>query len=318
MVAVSSPAAAELTAIYQDQGYVRSDAEKLTAFTVLDIRRKRSGRVLGQSRQAIAEAFRVGVIGWEEAAVRLYRVRFETPEQRLAFDRLARVDQLEAARSDPEVLQALAQLDFEADVRIAKQHIASIRSGYVTGRSTRDQAEVSLRRLGVAIDRIERYLTLWDSQKSGSRKLITVAKLTRYARDGILNEPDFRGRLGNLGYQPDDVNAIVAGVRRDIVLDAARLAEKQARTEAGRQAAIARQIRQQQQEQQRARQRLLKLSTAAQLAVWVERGILSPAQMLSRLLEMGVASADAEAKVVEAEQRYLEREERRARQRQRQ
>lgn len=306
-IAQQSPGSRELYEIHQDQGYTERDSSRVTAFEVLEERNKRTRLVFGNARAVIADAYRTGLIAADQAMVRLYRLRLETPEALAAYNDLPFQEQLVIARNIPEIVQAIVHLDFQADLGVLKDTIRGVMRGYTTGRWSRDEAEDQLRRMGVDNARIIRYLAAWDVRRAGSRKMISVERLVRYTRYGILREADLRRRLENLGYTEADRNAIVGNLGRDIRLDQERQAERVARTETQRQRAMERQLRELQRQQRETQRRLLRISTPGQLSTWVERGILSPDSMYQRLLALGIGANDARLKTNEAIQRREER-----------
>lgn len=305
--ALSSPASRELFESYQDLGYQAHDAAKLTHFTISEERTRRSKQTLGNARAAIADAYKVGVISWQEAAIRLYRLRLDDPTRRAAFDNLNRTEQEAIVRADPATMQALAQLDLQADTQMVKEWVRSIRTAYVTGRWGRNEAEGQLRTLGIVESRAQRYLDLWDARKSGSRKMLTVDKITGYARRDIIGLAEMETRLINLGYSEEDTRAIRREVARQRIADALREDERSARTQQQLARAIERQAIQQQRQQAALIRRLQRLGTPSQLSRWVVRGLLGADSMLARLLSDGVSRLDAEAKVAEAVQLRDER-----------
>lgn len=307
---LSSQAGRELFESYQDLGYDEENAVKLSAFTITEERTRRGKQVAGNARAAIADAYKVGVISWQEAAIRLYRLRLDDPTRRAQFDSLNRAEQEAIARADSATMQALAQLDLQADTQLVKEWIRSIRTAFITGRWGRNDTENQLRNLGIAENRVNRYLDLWEARKSGSRKLLTVDKLTQYARRGIIGPAEYETRLINLGYSEDDTSILRQEMIRLRQADQLRDEERNARTQQQLVRAIERQAREQQRQQAATVRRLQRLGTPSQLSKWVVRGLLNPSAMLARLLRDGIDRLDAEAKVAEAIQLRDERLER--------
>jgi hypothetical protein len=311
----ATPAGRELHEGFQDNGYNAVDAARLALFTIAEERTRRSKLILGNARAAIMDAYRVGVVDADEASIRLYRLRLDDPIRRAEFDNQPRDRQTAIAVADPSVRSGLVAADLQADLGLAKEHIRAIRKGYLGGVIGRDGADGRLQRLGIVRPKIERYLELWDSQRTAARKTLTASRIQHMLRYGIIGPGLAEMRLANLGFGVNDVQLILSDAQRERGIDMARQLERAATTERARLRAIQQQIREAERARRAAEKRLTALGTPAKLARWVVRGLIAPEAMRLRLIASGVAPADADVATADA---VAEREAYRARQRQRQ
>jgi hypothetical protein len=236
---------------HQDLGYSLQDSERFVEVDRLRKRRMRTTESHGWNPPAIAKAFAVGQLseaaarqlmgdlGWTEAETSdmLDRGRAELQHQvlvrsisRLITSTLSQVRsaQLAGVLSVEDATAAIMSLGFplaqargvatstDASARVALVRHATtrLRSAWLHGEITLDQARASLASVGVTDAAIGYMLPEWQVARTPNRKRRTALQYMQDWIDESLPEAEARARLQNLGYESSDIDLFFKAARK--------------------------------------------------------------------------------------------------------
>ena len=111
--------------------------------------------------------------------------------------------------AQPVVDQIMQELQTRRNYWFLKQGVAAIKKAYVRGLYTNTEAIIALQNIGVPMASQDRYLSLWQSIKSGSQKHLSAAQLCKYRGEGLMTPAEQFAGLTNLGYTPEMAKFIV-------------------------------------------------------------------------------------------------------------
>lgn len=291
----------ELIELFLDRGMSPIDAERLADLTIKQQRAATSKAVRRNARARVTEAYLIGLIDEDRLYVDLYRVLLEDPQEAADFNNLPPFAQVDTARGDVRVREAVAVVQFDYSALNVKKWIGMIRKKYISGGITRGNATARLNDLGVQPAAVIRYISEWDFERLVAEKHDTAAKLVRWYRHGLLSVEEMANRLMAIGYDDAAIVRITADANRDIALDLARAQERAARTAAQRERALRQQARAAEAERRRIQREMLALGTPTVLARWLCNGLITPQEVDARLTVMGRQQADIDRILEEAE-----------------
>lgn len=194
-----------------------------------------------------------------------------------------------------DVAQAQKRADLE-DLRLkgmrARQVVSTIRSRYLSGELSDQQARGLLTQFGIVASRIDTYVSDWSMEKATRRKQASAQQNVKWACDGYLTVFDLGTRLTNLGYAADDVQLFQQQAND---CNNARLARIQAQIAAA-QAKSIRQLQQAARAQAAAfkstQRQLASHGSPAQLRKWFCEGHITELEVFQRLNYLGWPDVD--------------------------
>ena len=173
---------------FRDVQYSERDAKTLVEFYKQDKARRNRNLSGTWSIRKTLGYFKKAAITREEARVQL----------RPMFPSEKAVD---------ETLDA-AELEIAAEVK--QTQLRGLRRGYMFGEFTRSAAIQLMRQWGMDATQADRTLLVWEVERDSRFKQPTVAMLTKWHKNGVIDVEEFRRRLVNLGYKLVDADRIVA------------------------------------------------------------------------------------------------------------
>jgi hypothetical protein len=256
---------ADVVDLLRRQGYSEGDAEILAESVERNNRDTQRRAIEQQAKGQLAKYWELGIISREEY-VKLLIDHGLSPEDAESASRLGEVD-LKAKRVEKIVLYLHRQ--------------------FISGVVDADTARRSLIDVGVTPERSALYVADWQMEVKARHKEVSAGRAIKWACQGLISVDELTIRLGNLGFDPQDV----AGLRAEAILcqqalagKAANALEKRQRQQiaalksAQREAALA--IRE-------ARRQLSSHGTPSQLRKWYCDGHLAEADLYSRLRFLG-------------------------------
>jgi len=197
---------AEVTKSFQDNGYNKDDALVLTRFT----KKLKQNQRLGQLGLPTAKTYisryvdgsisarqlgdSLGQFGWDAATI------------------LGAIEGGKAARAH----------------RLHVATIRSIKSGFVRGDLTRQEAAARLVGQDLDLTDAEYQLDLWATEHTAKRKLLTGSQLCKAWERGLLSPEEYQRRLAASGYSVADTARIMDACGAEV---STRLAKQQAAAE---------------------------------------------------------------------------------------
>jgi hypothetical protein len=232
--------AAELTEVYQDQGYTREDAEKLVDFAKIE-RRKAI-----KSTQWVA-LYRRGGLHVSSAVQELQRMGFEFSA----------------------IEEALREVDIEEKGKTQITCIKAIRRRFFVAELSSEQARDALVNLGVDATLADNFARSWSCELASKSKVATAAKICKWLEEGLITPAVAASRYTRLGFSAADAESMLRECQLGIGRRAAARAMKEAKEAEARLTRAAKteeQIRKQLEAAARAREGLrLKRISAAEL-----------------------------------------------------
>lgn len=181
----------------------------------------------------------------------------------------------------------LGTLDAARKNGIVRASVSTVRSKFLSGVLQRGEAKSQLTSSGIGAERANEYLDLWEIQRDGPRKALSVSESMDLMKRGLITPADAAQRLQNLGYR--DVDGILL-----IARGAAELGEIQARAAASelkRRQAQAKELQAQIKAAdalaRRMRNDLRSLTPVATLKAWARKGVIGEDYFRARLAAMG-------------------------------
>jgi hypothetical protein len=165
-------------------GVTREDAEAMTAEAA-------SGKLAPEKdlvKTEVVAAYREGLLRREEAAASLEQLGYEPDEA--------------------DLILAIADHAWERSYRDAAAN--RIRTLYVKGSITEDEASAALAQLGITGEALSKRLALWDIERELPRAELTLAQMQTAVRRGIVSEDRFREWLRLKGYDAEEIEILVA------------------------------------------------------------------------------------------------------------
>lgn len=175
----------------------------------------------------------------------------------------------------------------QRQIQRAKQTVSSIRSRYLKGRLSDDDALRLLGQAGINPDRAREDVDDWQLERDATGKEATLAQASKWACDGFITLADFQARAQNLGYQPVDVQPIVMQVEQcqSNLLAKAQAALVKAEQQAAKQQQAA--IKAAAQRLKQCQRSLSSHGTPGDLRKWYCQGFITESEVASRLRFMG-------------------------------
>lgn len=181
---------------------------------------------------------------------------------------------------------------YENDIKRVAQVTGAVRSLYLRGKLSRDEAEGRLRDAGITSDHVTDDLVQWDLERLQQGREATIAQALKWACDGLITLQDFQTRAANLGYANSDIAPLLAQVQQCQAGLLAKAASAAARAEQQRikaqQAALkaaAQAVRQSQRD-------LASHGSPSKLREWFCQGFLTEGDLFSRLRYLGWPDSD--------------------------
>jgi hypothetical protein len=200
---------------------------------------------------------------------------------------------LTQAGVDPAEADKVLQMAHVQDaVTRTKEFVRTVKSSFVKGRLSQDEARRALQQFGLVASWIEAELAVWAYSYQQPRREITAQQAVRYACQGLISVDQLQARLTNLGYSADDVVVLIGEAQ----VCAAGLAAKALAAQQRQQDRTQRALKQQQRDAARAiaqaRQELARHGSPAQLRKWYCEGHLGSGELYSRLRALGWPDPD--------------------------
>jgi hypothetical protein len=112
-----------------------------------------------------------------------------------------------------------------ARTALVKQAVGHMRTALLAGEITVAYAESALTKLGVVPSAIAQYIALWNIQNTPQRKRRSASQIVNDLAEGTLAIVDATARLGNLGYNADDISLYLLDAQRKQISSAPARAE---------------------------------------------------------------------------------------------
>jgi hypothetical protein len=321
----------EMRSYHQDLGYTESDSERFVKVDKLERARMRASQGHGYTPAALASAYSVGVItpelvkkqmatlGFTEDEANDLMGRAEADLQRTIVVR-ARSRVIFAALSQVAAGLKVGVLDRQSavasvvalgwpqtfaegwvqmqsasgNVALVKAATARIRSAFLRGDISIDQASVQLDQLGIVSEQLPSLLATWQLSLTPKLKQRTASQIVTDLANGEISTANALLRLSNLGYDDADRRLFLADAQRKLVTREQMAARAQQQTERRAAAELQRQQKQAEQQALRLLAQLRRISPVGKMQKWAKLGKLGRDQFYERLRTYGYDDTDIE------------------------
>lgn len=178
---------AALKAVMQDNGYTEADAETLVVFYEQQKRRKLANATGALTIRKIIKFYKADA---------MTRLDAETELKKLMA-------------SEDDVTKLLDDSDTEAEAEHSLAMIKKIKSAWLSGAYTDEEAEQALNATGVQAARVAVLVRRWRDERRNSEKTVTAAKLCRWFRRRLITPAEYYRRLIALRYSDEDAQRLV-------------------------------------------------------------------------------------------------------------
>lgn len=264
------------------QGYEDSDTDALLARAKSDLQYRVLSRALStqltQTVTQVRQAQTVGVMDSVAAAAALVSLGW--------------------TQTQADGIAALTSA--QAKTARVKTAITTIRRAFIHGEVNADDATIALQRLGIVPDAVADYIAVWTVQLGGNVRRLTAQQIVKEVTEGVIDADEASVRLHNLGYSDTDSLIFIGDAARNTVTTAVALdsldslSGRQRASQLGSLATstigLSRRIVQQLKEQE----------PPSKLMRWAVAGIVTQAEMESRLSLYGWADDAIEKWVADA------------------
>jgi hypothetical protein len=291
----------EAVEMFQDQGYTEVDAKRLLAMTKGLDEQKDFKKIVADTRNRILQAYEMGIMTRDDAAIQLTRLTITTSAGLDAFDSLPPLAQLQTSQVQPSINAALDLLDLQSKMKIAEEWIKTVHTQFQHGKIQWADVVNRLGPLGVTQDWFDSHQQLWIWEQQHQSKEEGAAKLLSWFEKGILLLPELVDRLTNMGYDQPTIAHMIAQAQLDLAQQQAKAALAAARTIQQQQKALAAKVKADQAAAAKAQAQLAKHGSPAQLVKWYSRHLIEAKAFVARLAALGWPPGDANALLGEAE-----------------
>lgn len=299
----------EVKEIHLDLGYAPVDAERRTDWLTRTADLSRRKPVLGLTRSKIVQAYKLGTIDRDLAAVLLYRVLYFGRPEADAFEEAGQPAQTTIATDDPTVDAALQVVDLEVQNAHVAEVIANVRRRMLSGIIDENLAALLLGQVGIVPGRAAEYIARWKMQLTGPRQHLSTAKIVKGLAEGWLPLKTAQTMLQNLGWAEADRRYIVEEARFRWKRMQLQLQKQFAATQKQKRAAYVAAIRATETELRKQRTELSRQMSPAGLESLYAKGIIDDTTLKAALARLGFSApsiAARHASAVERRRRYLE------------
>lgn len=263
--------------VYQqlkDRGYTETDAQRQARMYEKMRRATRARHIVARSKAAVADAYDVGTVSRDEAAVLFYQLQFDDPEELRTFQTFPAAVQLTQANIDPAVQFALREVDYKRTAETAKAVIRAIRHRFLAGKQSESKTRGDLATAGIDQVRIDEYVDAWKMELDRGLRELSTAKIQTLIAKGLMSFGEANTRLENLGWSFQNIPFILAEAQQNLQMHVAKAQAASARTNAQRQRAQAQIAKAAAHAQHAALVELAKYGSPANLTRWYVRGTL--------------------------------------------
>lgn len=277
----------------QDSGYSPDTAKLLADTWEHQSIQKQVDKLRPISLSQVKEAYRLGTISRQRAAIGLYMIYLDDYAQVQTFLGLPADAQLNLASDNGFVQLALTSIDADVAGELAKQAVEVVRKAYLRLEITSDQAIGQLVTLGIVYARAVQYVQLWSYEHAAMGVEATAATLRGWYIDHLIDQATYAARLQLLGYGVGDIALMVAAANLSISEKAAALQAKTVRAQQMQAKQLAAALKASQQQQKAIQKQMCSSGTRNQVADWTIKGYITYYDGYQRLVECGMRPDDA-------------------------
>lgn len=199
----------EVVAELQDQGYSRRQADKMLQWFKFERERDEIEAVRQTSKAEVLEAYAVGTLSPEAAAMALYPIMQRRLDKLREWNELGPAQQQVVASNYIGVRSALYSVDLRIYNRQIKLQLATLQGRLLGGIISLAEAAFELEKLTLEEKRKQEILFRWERLLEGPRRTLNLMQLRRLADSKVIALEEYARRLANLGYRPDDIVPLV-------------------------------------------------------------------------------------------------------------
>lgn len=277
----------------QDSGYSQDIATLLADTWEHQGIQKQVDKLRPISLSQVKEAYRLGTISRQRAAIGLYMIYLDDYAQVQTFLGLPADAQLNLASDNGFVQLALTSIDADVAGELAKQAVEVVRKAYLRLEIDATTAVSQLANLGIVIGRATQYVQLWSYEHAAMGVEATAATLRAWYIDHLIDQSTYAARLTLLGYGQGDIALMVAAANLTISEKAAALQAKSVRAQQMQAKQLAAALKAAQQQQKAIQRQMCSSGTRNQVADWTIKGYLGYYDGYKRLTECGMTGDDA-------------------------
>ena len=320
----------ELQSYHQDLGYSSDDSDNFVAVDKLVKARIRASEMHGMQPSTVASAYALGLLddgqvqsimeqyGAQPAEIDALKQRGQIDLQRsimvrarsrLMFAALTQITQcldVGTCNTDDaqnmlsnlgwpnQLAQGWVQLQqVKAQNKLIGQAKNRVRSSYLSGAVTIDQARASLSTLGLDPANIAQTIAIWQVEFTPKRKQIAAAGVVKHLALGDILTAEAVVRLANLGYSDPDVRLYLADAQRQILQRQQRSAAASQRSQLQAARELARLEAQAARQQQRLAAARKSLEPRSTLDKWAAQGLIGQDYYVWRMRTYGYSESEA-------------------------
>ena len=280
---------AEVTAQFQDQGYSPADAATQTQIVVATAQKKAVAKLGINPRPAIIEAYLQGTMTQGETAAALYAWDVYGTVAAAPFTAMAQAAKEAFALAQPGTRGTVQQLELQFQTAWTRRAIARIKRRYQRGMWPQLRTRAELANLGIQQPRIQSYLFEWTDELGSGKLLASTGLIRRWVLKGLMPLMTAQVWLGNLGWQPPEIQAILVELQYDLAQEVAKQQLAQAKTLKQQQAAQAKIAQAANKAANKAAAALARTLTPAKAIRYYVHGVITIGQLTKLLQSRGYA-----------------------------
>lgn len=287
----------ELTSAYQDLGYSRQDAERMTEFTDRQNFLTANRSAITRSSTQLREALELGTLTEDEFAWRYYElIHASDPFIRMAGG-IGLTIVKDWAADDPSTQLALQEVRTKVRNDTTKVQVKALIKAFVKGRINEEQLRTRLRQVITAENRVETYVrrAVWERDAQGREE--TLSRVLRWFQQGLIGGNRLQELILELGYSQSNVELFMSEARLKLQESVAKADVSAARSYDQRRRALMRQGKALIKQLERVSDRLTEGATEAQVLRAFRLGVIDRDRTKQELLLRGGTESNAEIRI---------------------
>lgn len=272
----------------RDEGYWERDVIVLSKEITLKEEIAQTRKAGEEIARVAIEAYTLGIMSEAELSVNLYRQTLKTVADLNRFDTLPLLTQEQESLKDPYTDAQIQAFKLKRLIETTKGTIDGIKKQFLSSMIDQQTARNLLTRAGATNQAVNDYIDAWVVEFHPKHKELETKELLDAAKWGYISVPQLIARLANLGWELTDIKLLLLNLNREVGIEQQKLLVEQAKSVEEQQRQLKELAKQAQEQQRIAHEALLEHGKPADLARWLNSGLLTVPQFVNRMLGLGI------------------------------
>lgn len=272
----------------RDEGYWERDVIVLSKEITLKEEIAQTRKAGEEIARVAIEAYTLGIMSEAELSVNLYRQTLKTVADLNRFDTLPLLTQEQESLKDPYTDAQIQAFKLKRLIETTRGTIDGIKKQFLSSMIDQQAARNLLTRAGVTNQAVNDYIDAWVVEFHPKHKELETKELLDAAKWGYISVPQLIARLANLGWEITDIKLLLLNLNREVGIEQQKLLVEQAKSAEEQQRQLKELAKQALEQQRAAHEALLEHGKPADLARWLNSGLITVPQFVNRMLGLGI------------------------------